>query len=65
VAGALFASTEYNLFPYFMVGYICSLYEIARRPAEDTGTRGTQLQNGNQEELGYGGSAERELAWTR
>jgi putative inorganic carbon (HCO3(-)) transporter len=31
VSGALFASTEYNLFPYFMVGYICALYQIASR----------------------------------
>jgi O-antigen ligase len=27
--GSLFASTEYNLFPYFIVGYICALYNIA------------------------------------
>jgi len=25
----MFATTEYNLFPYFMVGYICVLYKIA------------------------------------
>jgi O-antigen ligase len=29
IAGAMFASTEYNLFPYFMVGYICAVYQIA------------------------------------
>lgn len=29
--GAMFASTEYNLFPYFIVGYICALYNIASR----------------------------------
>ena len=29
MAGAMFASTEYNLFPYFMVGYICAVYQIA------------------------------------
>jgi O-antigen ligase len=27
--GAMFASTEYNLFPYFMVGYVSALYQIA------------------------------------
>jgi len=27
--GAMFASTEYNLFPYFMVGYASALYQIA------------------------------------
>jgi len=34
LAGALFASTEYNLFPYFMVGYVCALYQIAGRKEE-------------------------------
>jgi hypothetical protein len=29
MVGAMFATTEYNLFPYFMVGYICALYKIA------------------------------------
>jgi hypothetical protein len=29
MAAAMFASTEYNLFPYFMVGYICAVYQIA------------------------------------
>jgi O-antigen ligase len=37
IAGAAFASTEYNLFPYFMVGYICALYNIASNPLEDSG----------------------------
>jgi O-antigen ligase len=32
IAGAMFASTEYNLFPYFMVGYICAVYQIASVP---------------------------------
>src|ERR1700746_2907348 len=32
MAGALFASTQYNLFPYFMVGYICALYQLASKP---------------------------------
>ena len=61
-AGALTASTEYTLFPYFMVGYICALYQIASKPAERTPeNNGT---NGNGNELGYGGNTERELAWT-
>lgn len=34
LAGAMFASTEYNLFPYFMVGYICAVYYIASLPVE-------------------------------
>lgn len=32
IAGALFSSTEYNLFPYFMVGYVCAVYQIASHP---------------------------------
>ena len=65
VAGAMFASTEYNLFPYFMVGYICALYQIAGRPAEDASGPGDRPQDGGREELGYGRNAERELAWSR
>jgi O-antigen ligase len=63
-AGAMFASTEYNLFPYFLVGYICALYQIAGR-AEDAKGPGNPAQNGGREELGYGGNRERELAWSR
>jgi O-antigen ligase len=29
VAGAAFASTEYNLYPYFVIAYSCALYKIA------------------------------------
>ncbi|MGA8441292.1 MAG: O-antigen ligase family protein, partial [Candidatus Sulfotelmatobacter sp.] len=39
VSGAMFATTEYNLFPYFMVGYVCAIYQIARVPQ---GTEGPQ-----------------------
>jgi len=28
VAGAAFSSTEYNLFPYFVIAYTCSLYRM-------------------------------------
>lgn len=31
--GSLFASTEYNLFPYFIVGYVGVLYRVAGRQA--------------------------------
>ena len=63
-AGALFASTEYNLFPYFLVGYICALYQIAAKPPEG-GTAGDHSQDGSREALGYGENRERELAWSR
>jgi O-antigen ligase len=64
-AGAMFASTEYNLFPYFIVGYICALHQIASKP--EVGTLGADRQagDGGREELGYGGNEERELVWSR
>ena len=65
IAGAAFASTEYNLFPYFMVGYICALYEIAKRPDEAIDNAVNATKNGGPKELGYGGNRERELAWSR
>lgn len=30
--GACFASTEYNLYPYFMVGYTCAMVQIMNQP---------------------------------
>lgn len=43
MAGSFFASTEYNLYPYFMVGYTCVLLRIAntadQRPAPDGETK--------------------------
>ncbi len=32
VAGAAFSSTEYNLFPYFVIAYTCALYRIGNNP---------------------------------
>jgi len=32
---ACFASTEYNLYPYFMVGYTCAMLRITRQPLPD------------------------------
>jgi O-antigen ligase len=32
--GACFASTEYNLYPYFMVGYTCAMLRIVNRQDE-------------------------------
>jgi O-antigen ligase len=64
-AGAMFASTEYNLFPYFLVGYICALDQIVGRAVPAPNGPGNSSQNGGREELGYGGNTERELAWSR
>jgi O-antigen ligase len=33
--GAFFASTEYNLYPYFMVGYTCAMVRITSQPLPD------------------------------
>jgi O-antigen ligase len=63
ISGAMFASTEYNLFPYFMVGYICVVYQIASVPqaAKDS------VADKSSEETKFGRAAKRErpLAWTR
>jgi O-antigen ligase len=61
--GALFASTEYTLFPYFLVGYICALYQIASKPAETDAAKSKTDGDGNT--LGFTRNTERELAWTR
>jgi O-antigen ligase len=63
VAGAMFASTEYNLFPYFMVGYICAVYQIAGVPQGVNDPQQDDAKNGGKRKLGDG--AKRELAWTR
>jgi O-antigen ligase len=65
VAGAMFASTEYNLFPYFMVGYICALYNIAARAERSTDDSGEPTRNGSRKESDYAANRERELAWSR
>ena len=64
-AGAMFASTEYNLFPYFIVGYICALHRIASKPEGGIAGADRQTGDGGREELGYAGNKERELAWSR
>ena len=64
-AGAMFASTEYNLFPYFMVGYICALYQIAAKAEGSVSGKDAQVGVGGPEKLGYAGNNERELVWSR
>lgn len=62
-AGAMFASTEYTLFPYFLVGYICALYQIASKPTETDSAK--VPTDGAENAEGEAGSTQRELAWTR
>lgn len=64
ISGAMFASTEYNLFPYFVVGYVCAVYQIA----SVTGTKDPQqndTKNGDNRKRGNAAKRPRELAWTR
>jgi hypothetical protein len=65
MAGAMFSSTEYNLFPYFMVGYVCAVYQIASLPEVTSSVKGKDANNGGKGKLGDGAKRERELAWTR
>jgi O-antigen ligase len=65
IPGAFFASTEYTLFPYFMVGYICALYKIASQAERSTGDSGEPIENGSRKKRGHGADRERELAWSR
>jgi hypothetical protein len=63
LAGAMFASTEYNLFLYFMVGYICAIYYIASVPQGAKSNQQDDVKSGRNKKLGD--TAKGELAWTR
>ena len=65
IAGALFASTEYNLFPYFMVGYICAVYQIAGVAQGGSNSPLDETRSGDKGKYGIGTKRERELAWSR
>jgi O-antigen ligase len=42
---ACFASTEYNLYPYFMVGYTCAMVRITSQPLPDRKRDGKSILN--------------------
>ena len=65
IAGALFASTEYNLFPYFMVGYISAVYQIASSLQGESSSPGDESASGGKGKLGARAKGDRELVWTR
>jgi O-antigen ligase len=65
ISGAMFASTEYNLFPYFMVGYVCAVYQIASVPRGAEGPQQDDVRSGGNKKLGDTAKRERELAGTR
>jgi O-antigen ligase len=64
LVGALTATTEYNLFPYFMVGYICALYKIASLPSESSGEKAPPLTRMDLTN-GTNDTKQHELAWNR
>ena len=42
LAGACFASTEYTLYPYFMMAYTCAMVRISNQPLTDPVQGGEQ-----------------------
>lgn len=65
IAGAICGSTEYNLFPYFMVGYVCAVYQIASVPQSVNDAQRYDGQSEDTGKLGDDAKRERSLAWTR
>lgn len=53
MAGTFFASTEYNLYPYFLIGYTCALVRIVSVPAT---LENLSDSNRGQRKFGYVGS---------
>lgn len=63
LVSAFFASTEYSMYPYFLVAYTTALYQIARaqsRLTEKDDAPGTGIRG----QRSYG-KRQAELAWTR
>ena len=65
VVGAAFASTEYELFPYFMVAYTSVLYRLASLPVQEAESpqSGSQLHHGIREQRDD--ARKPECAWNR
>ena len=66
IVGAVFASTAYTLFPYFMVAYVAALYKISLSPdlPQDLQPVGTTL-NARNAQNSYGKPEQHALAGTR
>jgi len=65
VVGAAFASTEYELFPYFMVAYTSVLYRLASKPIQEAERRpGRQRDQIGRREL-RDEARKPEFAWNR
>lgn len=65
IVGAMFATTEYNLFEYFIVGYICVLYKIASQSSAQSPTEPPAKRHHWLREIHNGSYTNRELARTR
>jgi O-antigen ligase len=64
MVGAIFATTEYTLFEYFIVGYICVLYKIASAPLDQIETT-PKVGERRLRELKNVSKPKRELVWSR
>jgi len=63
VAGAAFSSTEYNLFPYFVIAYTCALYRIGN--SSEFGTITPQAKKNKWKRFPDTAAEADKLAWTR
>ena len=65
LAGSMFASTEYNLFPYFMVGFVCALYRTASQPLPESATPTSGDARAAKPVIHQGPQRKRELVMSR
>jgi putative inorganic carbon (hco3(-)) transporter len=66
LVGAAFSDTQYELFPYFMIGYTTALYHMACViPLKKKVVPNQNTPETRRRELNYGESGKRDLAWTR
>jgi O-antigen ligase len=63
LVSAFFASTEYSMYPYFLVAYTTALYQITSEREKTLAAEGASASNGRKRK--YGVREPRELVWTR
>jgi len=62
MVSAFFASTEYSMYPYFLVAYTTALYQITTAKERALGEESTASTNPRERKYG---SKRRELVWSR
>jgi len=62
LAASWFASTEYNLYPYFMIGYTCALVKIISTPAAEQSEKDQGPRQGSS---GYTGARKPQMFLSR